>query len=233
MFISLFVYDRFAEHDDYRRAADYARLSWNSKHLTRNTKPEILRRTDRSQDSPMNPRFPSLPETTAQYPGTGTVFYQTTAPPPTTQHSIYNYNLPLRQAYHVDLPSATVSKPPDSQSPKAPPQAQPMQVLHINLDQPAISQADLVAQSGGSISVKAAQPQVTMEKLPDRYHIEVKHDGQPPSHIPPPPHLLSEGVIFKPLLSELSMHTNVLQISSSQVGLLSRGGQLKILYSRG
>jgi len=133
----------------------------------------------------------------------------------------------------VDLPSATVSKPPDSQSPKAPPQAQPMQVLHINLDQPAISQADLVAQSGGSISVKAAQPQVTMEKLPDRYHIEVKHDGQPPSHIPPPPHLLSEGVIFKPLLSELSMHTNVLQISSSQVGLLSRGGQLKILYSRG
>jgi len=69
MFISLFVYDRFAEHDDYRRAADYARLSWNSKHLTRNTKPEILRRTDRSQDSPMNPRFPSLPETTAQYPG--------------------------------------------------------------------------------------------------------------------------------------------------------------------
>ncbi|XP_016958820.1 G protein pathway suppressor 2 isoform X1 [Drosophila biarmipes] len=172
------------KHDDYRRAADYARLSWN--------------------------------KTTAQYPGTGTVFYQTTAPPPTTQHSIYNYNLPLRQAYHVDLPSATVSKPPDSQSPKAPPQGQPMQVLHINLDQPAISQADLVAQSGGSISVKASQPQVTMEKLPERYHIEVKHDGQPPSHIPPPPHLLSEGVIFKPLLSELSMHTNVLQISSSQ-----------------
>ncbi|XP_017050149.1 G protein pathway suppressor 2 isoform X3 [Drosophila ficusphila] len=158
-------------------------------------------------------------KTTAQYPGTGTVFYQTAAAPPTTQHqadariqSIYNYNLPLRQAYHVDLPSATVSKPPDSQSPKA----QPMQVLHINLDQPAISQADLVAQAGGSISVKAAQPQVTMEKLPDRYHIQVKHDGQPPSLVPPPPHLLSEGVIYKPLLSELSLHPNVLQISSSQ-----------------
>ncbi|XP_017078447.1 G protein pathway suppressor 2 isoform X3 [Drosophila eugracilis] len=179
------------KHDDYRRAADYARLSWN--------------------------------KTPAQYPGTGTVFYQTVAPPPTTQHqadarlqSIYNYNLPLRQAYHVDLPSATISKPPDSQSPKAAPQTQPMQVLHINLDQPAISQADLVAQAGGSISVKASQPQVTMEKLPDRYHIEVKHDGQPPSHVLPPPHLLSEGVIYKPLLSELSMHTNVLQISSSQ-----------------
>ncbi|XP_017078449.1 G protein pathway suppressor 2 isoform X5 [Drosophila eugracilis] len=162
-------------------------------------------------------------KTPAQYPGTGTVFYQTVAPPPTTQHqadarlqSIYNYNLPLRQAYHVDLPSATISKPPDSQSPKAAPQTQPMQVLHINLDQPAISQADLVAQAGGSISVKASQPQVTMEKLPDRYHIEVKHDGQPPSHVLPPPHLLSEGVIYKPLLSELSMHTNVLQISSSQ-----------------
>ncbi|KQS70976.1 G protein pathway suppressor 2 isoform X2 [Drosophila erecta] len=162
-------------------------------------------------------------KTSAQYPGTGTVFYQTVAPPPTTQHqadarlqSIYNYNLPLRQAYHVDLPSATVSKPPDSQSPKAPSQSQPMQVLHINLDQPTISQADLVAQAGGSISVKASQPHVTMEKLPDRYHIEVKHDGQPPSHAPPPPHLLSEGVIFKPLLNELSLHSNVLQISSSQ-----------------
>nr|NP_001188872.1 uncharacterized protein Dmel_CG17002, isoform D [Drosophila melanogaster]ADV37121.1 uncharacterized protein Dmel_CG17002, isoform D [Drosophila melanogaster] len=179
------------KHDDYRRAADYARLSWN--------------------------------KTAAQYPGTGTVFYQTVAPPPTTQHqadarlqSIYNYNLPLRQAYHVDLPSATVSKPPDSQSPKAPSQSQPMQVLHINLDQPTISQADLVAQAGGSLSVKASQPHVTMEKLPDRYHIEVKHDGQPPSHVPPPPHLLPEGVIFKPLLNELSLHSNVLQISSSQ-----------------
>ncbi|XP_052841794.1 G protein pathway suppressor 2 isoform X1 [Drosophila gunungcola] len=170
------------KHDDYRRAADYARLSWN--------------------------------KTTAQYPGTNTVFYQTAPAPPTT--SIYNYNLPLRQAYHVELPSATVSKPPDSQSPKAPSQGQPMQVLHINLDQPAISQADLVAQAGGSISVKTSQPQVTMEKLPDRYHIEVKHDGQPPSHVPPPPHLLSEGVIYKPLLSELSLHPNVLQISSSQ-----------------
>ncbi|KAH8304279.1 G protein pathway suppressor 2 isoform X1 [Drosophila kikkawai] len=178
------------KHDDYRRAADYARLSWN--------------------------------KTTAQYPGTGTIFYQTAAAPPTTQHqaearlqSIYNYNLPLRQAY-LELPSATVSKPPDSQSAKAPP-PQPMQVLHINLDQPAISQADLVVQAGGSLTAKANQPQVTMEKLPG-YHIEVKHpEGPPPSHLPPPPpHLLSEGVIFKPLLSELSLHPNVLQISSSQ-----------------
>jgi len=183
--------------------------------------------SERSPDSSIKPHFSSLPETAAQYPGTGTVFYQTVAPPPTTQHqadarlqSIYNYNLPLRQAYHVDLPSATVSKPPDSQSPKAPSQSQPMQVLHINLDQPTISQADLVAQAGGSLSVKASQPHVTMEKLPDRYHIEVKHDGQPPSHVPPPPHLLPEGVIFKPLLNELSLHSNVLQISSSQVGLI-------------
>jgi len=57
MFISLFVYDRFAEHDDYRRAADYARLSWNSKHLTCNTKPEILRRNDR-QIRQLNLTFP-------------------------------------------------------------------------------------------------------------------------------------------------------------------------------
>ncbi|XP_068147102.1 LOW QUALITY PROTEIN: mediator of RNA polymerase II transcription subunit 12 [Drosophila tropicalis] len=177
-------------HDDYRRAADYARLSWN--------KPN------------------------ASYPSTGTLFYQTTAAPPTTQHqadarlqSIYNYSLPLRQAYHVDLPNATVSKAPDAQSPKS----QPMQVLHINLDQPP-SQADLVVQAGStavnSLSVQASKPQVTMEKVHDRYHIEVKHDVAPSSqgHVPqPPPHLLSEGVIYKPMISEL--HSNVLQISSA------------------
>ncbi|XP_017093963.1 protein enabled homolog isoform X1 [Drosophila bipectinata] len=183
------------KHDDYRRAADYARLSWN--------------------------------KTPAQYPGPGTLFYQTTAASPTTQHqadarlqTMYNYPMPLRQTtYHVDLPSATVSKAPDSQSSKLPPQSQPMQVLHINLDQPAISQADLVVQAGGSLSVQATKPQVTMEKLSDRYHIEAKHDGPPPGHVPPPPHLLSEGVVYKPLLSELSLHHNVLQISSSQFPL--------------
>lgn len=173
-----------------------------------------------------NPHCTFLAETTAQYPGAGTLFYQTTAASPTTQHqadarlqSIYNYTMPLRQTtYHVDLPSATVSKAPDTQSSKLPPQSQPMQVLHINLDQPAISQADLVVQAGGSLSVQATKPQVTMEKLSDRYHIEAKHDGPPPGHVPPPPHLLSEGVVYKPLLSELSLHHNVLQISSSQVG---------------
>ncbi|XP_017148081.1 G protein pathway suppressor 2 isoform X1 [Drosophila miranda] len=178
------------KHDDYRRAADYARLSWN--------------------------------KTTAQYPSTGTLFYQTTAAPPTPQQqadarlpSIYNYALPLRQAYHVELPSATVSKASDTQSPKA----QPMQVLHINLDQPPISQSDLVVQAtsvANSLSIQTSKPQVTMEKLPERYHIEVKHDGAPQNHVPPPPHLLSEGVIFKPMMSELSMHPNVLQISTSQ-----------------
>ncbi|KAH8416156.1 hypothetical protein KR222_009508 [Zaprionus bogoriensis] len=188
---------RFAEHDDYRRAADYAKMSWN--------------------------------KSSAQYPGTGTLFYQATAAPPTTQHqadarqqSIYNYTLPLRPAYHVELQpgsSATVSKAPGSQSSSSSPKAQPMQVLHINLDQPPISQSDLVqVQAGGSsLSVQTSKPQVTMEKLPDRYHIEVKHDGPPQGHVPPPPppHLLSEGVIYKPLLSEISLHPNVLQISSS------------------
>ncbi|XP_033233934.1 G protein pathway suppressor 2 isoform X4 [Drosophila pseudoobscura] len=161
-------------------------------------------------------------KTTAQYPSTGTLFYQTTAAPPTTQQqadarlpAIYNYALPLRQAYHVELPSATVSKASDTQSPKA----QPMQVLHINLDQPPISQSDLVVQAtsvANSLSIQTSKPQVTMEKLPERYHIEVKHDGAPQNHVPPPPHLLSEGVIFKPMMSELSMHPNVLQISTSQ-----------------
>ncbi|XP_022225599.2 G protein pathway suppressor 2 isoform X2 [Drosophila obscura] len=164
----------------------------------------------------------SQQKTTAQYPSTGTLFYQTTAAPPTTQQqadarlqSIYNYALPLRQAYHVELPNATVSKASDTQSPKT----QPMQVLHINLDQPPISQSDLVVQAtsvASSLSIQTSKPQVTMEKLPERYHIEVKHDGTPQNHIPPPPHLLSEGVIFKPMMSELSMHPNVLQISTSQ-----------------
>ncbi|KAH8299671.1 hypothetical protein KR044_004450 [Drosophila immigrans] len=181
------------KHDDYRRAADYAKMSWNKQ--------------------------------TAQYPSTGTLFYQTTAAPPTTQHqadarlqSIYNYSLPLRPAYHVELqpgPSATVSKAPGSQSPS--PKAQPMQVLHINLDQPPISQADLVQvqAAAGGLSVQTSKPQVTMEKLSDRYHIEVKHEGPPQGHVPPPPHLLSEGVIYKPHLGELPLHPNVLQISTS------------------
>ncbi|XP_064540277.1 uncharacterized protein LOC135429752 isoform X2 [Drosophila montana] len=184
-----------SKHDDYCRAADYAKMSWN--------------------------------KSTAQYPSTGTLFYQTTAAPPTTQHqaearlqSIYNnYGLPLRSGYHVELqagPSATVSKAPGSQSPS--PKAQPMQVLHINLDQPPITQADLVQvqTSASSLTVQTSKPQVTMEKLPDRYHIEVKHEGSSQSHVPPPPHLLSEGgVIYKPMQSELSLHPNVLQISTS------------------
>ncbi|ALC42349.1 CG17002 [Drosophila busckii] len=157
-------------------------------------------------------------KSSTQYPSTATVFYQSAAAPNNTQHqsdaarlqSIYNYSMPLRQAYHVELQggsgtSATITKAP---SPKAP----TMQVLHINLDQPPISQTDLVQVQS---SVQSSKPQVTMEKLPERYHIDVKHDG--PSHVPPPPppHLLSEGVIYKPLLSELSLHPSVLQISSS------------------
>lgn len=180
----------------------------------------------------------SLLESSTQFPSTGTLFYQTTAAPPTTQHqadvrqqSIYNYTLPLRPAYHVELQpgsSATVGKPPGTQS--GSPKAQPMQVLHINLDQPPISQSDLVqVQAGGSsLSVQTSKPQVTMEKLPDRYHIEVKHDGvTPQGHVPPPPHLLSEGVIYKPLLGDISLHPNVLQISSSssQVNTDSRPGR--------
>ncbi|XP_030384330.1 trithorax group protein osa isoform X2 [Scaptodrosophila lebanonensis] len=182
-------------------------------------------------------------KSTAPYPGTGTLFYQTTAAPPTTQHqadarlsSIYsNYSLPLRPAYHMELqhgPTATVSKPPDAQS-----KGQPMQVLHINLDQPPISQADLVVQATGtsSLSVQTSKPQVTMEKLPERYHIEGKHDGgAPPGHVPPPPHLLSEGgVIYKPLLGELSLHPNVLQISSNSATNPKTTGSITQGYAPG
>ncbi|XP_017959143.1 G protein pathway suppressor 2 isoform X2 [Drosophila navojoa] len=201
------------KHDDFRRGADYAKMSWN--------------------------------KSTAQYPSTGTLFYQTSTTTTTTQHqadarlqSIYNYGLPLRPPYHVELqpgPSATVSKAPGSQSPS--PKAQPMQVLHINLDQPPISQSDLVQVQAGasSLSVQTSnKPQVTMEKLPDRYHIEVKHDGSSQGHVPPPPHLLSEGgVIYKPLLGELSLHPNVLQISSSAAQNAKATGSITQGYAPG
>ncbi|KAH8390963.1 hypothetical protein KR215_002882 [Drosophila sulfurigaster] len=206
------------KHDDYRRAADYAKMSWNKQ--------------------------------TPQYPSSGTLFYQTTAAPPTTQahqvadarlQSIYNYSLPLRPAYHVELqsgPSATVSKaPPGSQSPSpsssqaAKVAQQPMQVLHINLDQPPpISQADLVQVQ----SVQTSKPQVTMEKLSDRYHIEVKHDGVGVGVAPPPPpHLLSEGVIYKPHLGELPLHPNVLQISTSSAQNPKATGSITQGYAPG
>lgn len=150
-----------------------------------------------------------------QYQTPGTLFYQTTsnAPPPQQPPDgrggpaiIYtHYNLPLRQGYHLELPSAAnVPAPkPDATGQK------PTQVYHINLDQPPSSQTGI---SGGvNTSVQSQKPQITMEKIPDRYHVEVKHDG-PPSHGGPTSHQLSEGVVYIP---NMPLHPNVMQISGA------------------
>ncbi|KAM7341620.1 uncharacterized protein ACRADG_009343 isoform 2-T3 [Cochliomyia hominivorax] len=149
------------------------------------------------------------PHTQFQTPGT--LFYQTTSNAPPTQPLpdargpgiIYtHYNLPLRQGYHLELPptsSVPVSKSDISGQ-------KPTQVYHINLDQPPISQA------GGS-NVQSQKPQITMEKISDRYHVEVKHDG-PPTHGGLPPHQLPEGVVYTPLMPNMPLHPGVMQISS-------------------
>ncbi|XP_013098721.1 serine/arginine repetitive matrix protein 1 [Stomoxys calcitrans] len=161
------------KHDE-RRAADSARVLWNKPH--------------------------------SQYQTPGTLFYQTTSNPPpppqapTAPAIIYTqYNLPLRQGYHLELPptSNVPTSKPDSQGQK------PTQVYHINLDQPPNPQSGMGG--GVSNSVQAQKPQITMEKITDRYH-EVKHEG-PPSHGGPPTHQLSESVVYMPL------HPNVMQIS--------------------
>uniref|UniRef100_A0A1A9VR49 G protein pathway suppressor 2 n=1 Tax=Glossina austeni TaxID=7395 RepID=A0A1A9VR49_GLOAU len=149
------------------------------------------------------------PHTTYQSPGT--LFYQTTSngPPPQQPPDargpalIYTpYNLPIRQGYHIELPPASsvpVSKTDASNQ-------KPTQVYHINLDQPPISQAG----GNGHSVVQSQKPQITMEKINDRYHVEVKHDA----HGPPPPHPLPDSVVYTPLIPGMPLHPNVMQISA-------------------
>ncbi|XP_075168283.1 uncharacterized protein LOC142240466 [Haematobia irritans] len=144
-----------------------------------------------------------------QYQTPGTLFYQTTSnaaqpqqPPPAPAIIYTHYNLPLRQGYQLELPpgSSVPTSKPDVQGQK------PTQVYHINLDQPPSSQSGI---SGGiSNSVQTQKPQITMEKISDRYHVEVKHDGQPAHG-----RQLPEGVVYIP---NMPMHPNVMQISSNQ-----------------
>ncbi|KAI8119131.1 hypothetical protein FF38_02358 [Lucilia cuprina] len=171
------------KHEEVRRGADSARVLWNKPHT--------------------------------QYQTPGTLFYQTTsnAPPPQPPPDargptiIYgHYNLPLRQGYHLELPPTSV---PVSKSDV--PGQKPTQVYHINLDLPPIPQAG-GSGVGGVSSVQSQKPQITMEKISDRYHVEVKHDG-PPTHGGPPPHQLPEGVVYTPLIPNMPLHPNVMQIS--------------------
>lgn len=152
----------------------------------------------------------SFQEPHTQYQTPGTLFYQTTsnAPPPQPPPSIItytNYSLPLRQRYHLELPPTSGGPVSKSDGPGQ----KPTQVYHINLDQPPISQA---GGSGTVNSVQSQKPQITMEKISDRYHVEVKHDG-PSSHGVPQPHQLPEGVVYTPLMPNMPLHANVMQIT--------------------
>lgn len=83
------------------------------------------------------------------------------------------------------------------------PGQKPTQVYHINLDQPPSSQPG----GGVNSSIQSQKPQITMEKISDRYHVEVKHDSHGG---PQPTHQLSESVVYIP---NLPLHPNVMQIS--------------------
>lgn len=51
-----------------------------------------------------------------------------------------------------------------------------------------------------------------MEKISDRYHPDVKHDG-PSGH--GPSHQLSESVVYAPMMPGMALHPNIMQISSN------------------
>nr|XP_014102775.1 programmed cell death 6-interacting protein [Bactrocera oleae] len=148
----------------------------------------------------------------SQYQGPGALFYSSTGNAPQPQPDgrgpaiIYPYGLPIRQGFHLDLQSAPSA--PVSKSDQAP--SKPAQVYHISLDAPPISQSGPV--SSVPPGVQSQKPQVTMEKISDRYHSDVKHDG-PPNH--GPPHQLPEGVVYTPMMPGMSLHPNIMQINSN------------------
>ncbi|CAD7015442.1 unnamed protein product [Ceratitis capitata] len=149
----------------------------------------------------------------AQYQASGALFYPTAGNAPQPQPDgrgpaiIYPYGLPLRHGFHLDLqptPSVPVSK-----SDQAP--TKPTQVYHISLDAPPISQSGPPV-SAVQQSVQSQKPQVTMEKISDRYHPDVKHEV-PTGH--GPPHQLPDGVVYTPMMPGMSLHPNIMQISSN------------------
>lgn len=177
------------KHDDGRRGADIARVLWNK------------------------------PPTQYQNPP-GTLFYQTASNAPSHGQPdnrgpaiIYpsynpNLNLPLRQSYHMEMQPQQQSAPGHSSKNDSQSQKPPTQVYHINLDQPPISQAS------GSQSVSSQhKPQVTMEKISDRYHVELKVDQS--GHGPPQPTHLPEGVVYTSLIPGMPMHPSVMQMTGN------------------
>lgn len=120
------------------------------------------------------------------------------------------YNLPIRQGFHLELPSATAVTTNKTEVGGH----KPHQVYHINLDQAPANQ------SSGNLPTNTAQlgkSQITMEKLADRYQVDVKHDGTKPAsaHASIPSNQLTEGVVYTPIIQGLQLHPNVVQINSS------------------
>ncbi|XP_055837847.1 G protein pathway suppressor 2 isoform X2 [Episyrphus balteatus] len=194
------------KHDDGRRGADIARVLWNK------------------------------PPTQYQNPP-GTLFYQTASNAPSHGQQdnrgpaiIYpsynpNLNLPLRQSYHMEMQPQQQSAQGHSSKNDQQSQKPPAQVYHINLDQPPISQAS------GSVSVGSQhKPQVTMEKISDRYHVELKVDQS--GHGPPQPTHLPEGVVYTSLISGMPMHPGVMQMTGNPQQNNKPGGSITQGYSQ-
>ncbi|XP_011181481.1 uncharacterized protein LOC105211648 [Zeugodacus cucurbitae] len=148
----------------------------------------------------------------AQYQGPGALFYPATGnapqPPPDGRGPaiIYPYGLSIRQGFQLEMqlaPSVPVSKSDQASSKSS-------QVYPLSLDAPPISQSGPV--SSVPPGVQAQKPQVTMEKIGERYHPDVKHEG-PSSH--GPPHQLPEGVVYTPMMPGMALHPGMMQISSN------------------
>lgn len=91
----------------------------------------------------------------------------------------------------------------------------PHQIYHINLDQAPVSQG------GANLSTYATQlvkSHITMEKIADRYQVEVKHEGTvkqtAPVHSTMPSNQLTDGVVYTPIIQGIQLHPNVIQITS-------------------
>ena len=139
----------------------------------------------------------SEPQT--QYQSPGTLFYQTSsnAPPSQSPAAGDNRGPPIIFPTYNNLPI------------RQQPGQKPTQV-YINLDQP-IQQGSVSM----PVQVQSQKPQVTMEKINDRYHVEIKHDAGPP-------HQLPEGVVYTPLISGMQLHPNVMQMAGN-TGQVSYG----------
>lgn len=160
------------------------------------------------------------------YQNTGTLFYHTTnnatalppsaGPLPADSRSsaiIYTpYNLPIRQGFHLEMPSATSVTNSKTEVSGHKPGGH--QVYHINLDQAPANQPS------GSMPTNTAQlgkPQITMEKIADRYQVDVKHEGAKPAsaHGSMPSNQMTENVVYTPIIQGLQLHPNVVQINNS------------------